>query len=82
MSETKYAVPMYESERGWGSKIDGYAGPLTCLGAAELFREAYNKHNNSASEIPEYYIAALYPVEYTDQKCEYQTTVNGVEYYK
>jgi len=47
----RYVVPMYESERGWGSKIDGYAGPFDTLEAADSFRSAFNlKHNNEDGE--------------------------------
>ena len=66
---------MYESERGWGSKIDGYAGPFDTLDAAEAFRSAFNlKHNNEATA-PDWYIAALTPVRYAGQECAYKSTV-------
>ena len=71
----KYCVPMYESERGWGAKIDGYAGPFDTLEAANTFREEYNTKHNSEDKVPDWYIAALSPVILTTQTCEYKNTV-------
>lgn len=68
----KYVVPMYESERGWGSKIDGYSGPFDTLELASAFRKAYNEKHNNETVVPDWYIAALEPVEYTSQKCDYK----------
>lgn len=75
-TETQWVVPMYESERGWGSKVDGYAGPFASLGEAELFRERFNKKYNSAIRAPDHYIAAMYPREFTGQQCDYKSTVD------
>lgn len=72
----KYAVPMYESERGWGAKIDGYAGPFLTLEEAHAFKVGYNKKYNNEDTVPDYYIVALDPVEYTkDTKCDYRSTL-------
>lgn len=70
-----YAVPMLESEAGWGRKVDGYAGPFDTLEEAQAFQTAYNKKWNDEPETPEWYITALDPVEYAWQKCEYGTSV-------
>lgn len=70
---SKFVVPMYESERGWGSKIDGYAGPFDSLELADAFVVAYNKKHNSEVVVPDYYIKALDPEPFTAQKCEYRT---------
>lgn len=74
---TKYVVPMYESERGWKSGIDGYAGPFDTLGEAQAFMSAYNKKNNNFDGLiaPEWYIAAQPPVEFNGQECAYLTTL-------
>jgi hypothetical protein len=66
---------MYESERGWGAKIDGYAGPFDNHEKASNFQRAYNLKNNNESITPDYYIMALEPVEYKGQTCDYKTTV-------
>lgn len=80
MTETKYAVPMYESERGWGSKIDGYAGPFPTMESADSFRKAFNKKNNSEDTVPDWYIVALAPEPLGTRDCTYRTIVDGVEY--
>lgn len=72
---TQYCVPMYESERGWGSKIDGYAGPFETKEAAYEFVRAYNTKHNSAEQTPDWYLMALTPEVLTYQECEYLTTV-------
>lgn len=72
---TKYVVPMYESERGWGAKIDGYAGPFDTLDKASEFRKAYNDKHNNEAVTPDWYIVALEPVEYIGQKCNYKSVV-------
>ena len=74
MSE-KYVVPMYESERGWGAKIDGYAGPFDSLDAAKAFQSAYNLKNNNEDRAPDWYICALKPEPYHGQTCDYKSTV-------
>lgn len=66
-----FVVPMFESERGWGSKIDGYAGPFETLEEADKFEHAYNLKHNNESTVPDYYIMALEPVRYVNQKCDY-----------
>ena len=71
----KHVVPMFESERGWGSKIDGYAGPFDTKAEAEVFVEAYNLKYNNEPTVPDYYIAALEPVPYTNQKCDYRSSL-------
>jgi hypothetical protein len=73
---TKYVVPMYESERGWGAKIDGYAGPFDTREDADAFRAAYNAKNNNLDHAPDWYIAALAPVEFSHQDCCYKSTVD------
>ena len=69
----KYVVPMLESESGWGSKIDGYAGPFKTLDEANRYVKAYNRKYNNELVTPSYYIVALPPVPYTNQKCDYRT---------
>lgn len=73
---TKYVVPMLESERGWGAKVDGYAGPFESKEAADKFRAAYNIKNNNEASTPDWYIAALTPAPYTGQECAYKMTVD------
>ena len=70
-----FVVPMYESERGWGAKIDGYAGPFNTVIEAEKFVAAFNLKNNSENDVPDYYIAALSPVVYRNQKCNYKSII-------
>lgn len=72
----RYVVPMFESERGWGAKIDGYAGPFDDIEAAAEFRRAYNLKNNNEAQTPDWYIVALEPVEYRMQECVYKMTVD------
>lgn len=72
---TQYVVPMYESEIGWGAKVDGYAGPFDNQTDAENFRQKYNKKFNDEDVTPSYYIVALEPVPYKSQKCDYRSTV-------
>ncbi len=71
----KYVVPMFESESGWGSKIDGYAGPFETKEQAEAFRKAYNNKWNNEKEVPDWYIMALEPVIYNGQICNYRSEV-------
>ena len=72
-----WCVPMLESERGWGSKIDGYVGPFEDQAAAKVYMDKYNlkyklKYNNEPT-VPDYYIAAQDPVERPDNfKCNYR----------
>lgn len=72
---SKFVIPMYESERGWGGKIDGYAGPFETYEAAAKFQKAYNLKYNNEKFVPDYYIAAQDPVPYTNQKCDYRSTL-------
>lgn len=72
----QYVVPMFESEKGWGAKVDGYAGPFADKDAAEAFRADYNVKHNSAEKVPDWYIVAIEPVPYTGQKCDYKMTVD------
>jgi hypothetical protein len=76
--ETKmqFVVPMLESERGWGSKIDGYAGPFDSYEAARAFEKAYNKLHNNKDITPDWYIVAPDPVEYKSHRCDYRATVD------
>lgn len=76
MGTDKYVVPMYESERGWGSKIDGYAGPFDTFEAAKSFQKLYNDTHNNLPRAPDWYIAALEPTEYRGQRCDYKMTVD------
>lgn len=69
----KYVVPMLESESGWGSKIDGYAGPFKDEAEADRYVKAYNLKYNNESVVPNYYIAAMAPERYTNQHCAYRT---------
>jgi len=71
----QYVVPMYESERGWGAKIDGYAGPFESHEEALAFQRAYNLKNNNEKITPDWYIRALEPTTYNGHKCDYKTTV-------
>lgn len=71
----KWVVPMYESERGWGAKVDGYSGPFETLEEAKTFVKNYNEEYNSEPVVPDWYIKALEPVEYTGQTCIYKNTV-------
>lgn len=73
----QFVVPMLESERGWGAKIDGHAGPFDTGEAAAQFRDAYNAKNNGAASVPDWYIAALDPVPFTGQTCDYRTMLDG-----
>ncbi len=76
----EYIVPMYESERGWGAKIDGYAGPFPSYEAASQFVDDYNKTNNNLPVAPDWYIKALEPRQRAGEACEYKTDVEGREY--
>ena len=67
-----FVVPMYESERGWGSKIDGYTGPFDSLSSATLYVENYNLKYNNETRTPDYYIMALEPVPNRGQTCDYR----------
>ena len=71
-----FVVPMYESERGWGAKIDGYAGPFATLEEADDFQRRYNAKNNNEDVVPDWYIVALAPRPYSGQVCDYKTTVD------
>ena len=71
----QYVVPMWESERGWGAKIDGYAGPFDTIELAGEFQRAYNRKYNSEARVPDYYIMALEPTPYNTQACNYKSTV-------
>lgn len=71
-----YSIPMYESERGWGSKIDGYAGPFPTFEEAKVFQTAYNLKYNNKSVVPDYYIMAMDPVETKPgMKHDYRSTI-------
>jgi putative IMPACT (imprinted ancient) family translation regulator len=72
---SKFVVPMFESEQGWGSKIDGHAGPFDSKEDAASFMKRYNTHYNNEKITPSYYIMALDPVPYDTQKCDYRTDV-------
>lgn len=66
----KYIVPMLESERGWGAKIDGYCGPFDSFEAAENFRRAYNEKYNNEPITPDWYISAQEPRKWDGEKCD------------
>lgn len=72
----QYVVPMTESERGWGSKLDGYAGPFASKEDAERWAQAYNRKYNNKSKVPDWYIRADSPVPYTKQKCNYRVELS------
>lgn len=74
---SQYVVPMRESERGWGSKIDGYAGPFDTLAKAEDFRDLYNSKYNNAASAPDWYIVAEDPEVFKGQKCDYHSVVDA-----
>lgn len=68
-----WCVPMLESERGWGSKIGGYAGPFEDQATAKAYMEKYNRKYNNEPTVPDYYIAAQDPVKRPDTfKCTYR----------
>lgn len=67
-----FVVPMYESERGWGAKIDGYTGPFETIEAADTYVKNYNRKYNNEPTTPDYYIVALDPVPNRGQKCDYR----------
>ena len=75
MTDRQYVVPMLESESGWGSKIDGHAGPFDTFKDAADFRTAYNEKYNNEDTVPSWYIAAMEPVVYKNQVCDYKVTV-------
>ncbi|AMQ66030.1 hypothetical protein AAY80_220 [Stenotrophomonas phage vB_SmaS-DLP_6] len=51
------------------------AGPFPTHEEAETFVKAYNLKYNNESVVPDYYIAAMDPVPYTNQKCDYRSTL-------
>lgn len=67
-----FVIPMRESERGWGSKIDGYAGPFNTVEEANDWASRYNRKYNDETVVPDYYIAADPPVKYVNQNCDYR----------
>ena len=69
----QWVVPIYESERGWGGKIDGYAGPFDSFDAAAKWRKKYNDKYNNKPTVPDWYMAAIDPEVYRGQKCVYRT---------
>ncbi len=71
----RYVVPMLECERGWGCKLDGYSGPFDTRWEAVAFQDEYNAKYNNESEVPDWYIVAQDPIEFTGQKCEWGTIV-------
>lgn len=76
-----YVVPMYESESGWGGKIDGYAGLFDTMELAQSFKTAYNNFYNNEATVPDYYIVAQEPVPYKKgMKIDYSSTVNGIKF--
>ena len=77
--EKTYKVPMWESERGWGSKIDGYAGPFSTLQEAVNYQNEFNdRFIDDDLPTPDWYIMALTPVECRREggdHCTYGTIV-------
>ena len=67
-----FIVPMYESERGWGAKVDGYTGPFESIEAADLYVKNYNLKYNNERIVPDYYIKALDPIPHRGQTCDYR----------
>jgi len=57
MALAAYSVPIFESERGWGSKIDDYMICLT-LPAAKAWAKDFNSYN-TALTAPDWYQQAL-----------------------
>lgn len=62
-------VPVLESERGWGSKIDDH---MVCLSIsdAETFIKEFNADNN-LDVVPDWYMVALaeiMPIDLTDEQ--------------
>lgn len=74
----QFVIPMLESESGWGSKIDGHAGPFDTKTEAETFRDAYNAKFNNKPTVPSWYIVAQDPVTYRGQKCDYRTDLENM----
>lgn len=64
----KYVVPILESERGWGSKIDGYFGLFDSLEEAEDFKMRYNLKFNSSPTVPDWYMVACDPEIHRNQE--------------
>ena len=67
-----YKVPVLESERGWGQKIDDY---MICLTReiAKSFIEDFNS-KNTADPVPDWYMKALddiSTIEISDAQLEY-----------
>lgn len=62
-------VPVWESERGWGQKLDDY---MVCISIdeAKTFIKEFNAKNNEPS-VPDYYMWAkdeLIPMDLTDNQ--------------
>lgn len=54
-----FAVDLYESERGWGAKIDDTIY-FNTIEAADAYRAHFNKDNNE-EVVPDWYMVALEP---------------------
>ena len=57
-----YKIAVYESERGWGSKIDDYMICLTYEDSIK-FIEDFNSKNN-LDTVPDWYMFAGHPEHY------------------
>lgn len=66
-----FVVPMYEYERSWGSKLDGYAGIFQTIEEANQFIKDYNEAYNSEDLVPDWYIKPGSPCVYVEQHCSY-----------
>lgn len=59
--KTFYRVDIFESERGWGSRIDESIY-FTKKGEAEQYVKDYNDKYNTASSTPDWYMSAQSPI--------------------
>lgn len=69
MTHIVIKVPVIESERGWGSKIDDH---MVCISEdeAKVFIKDFNSINNESS-VPDWYMYAensLLPITITDEE--------------
>lgn len=67
--KTAVKVPVWEHERGWGSKIDDY---MVCLSVADAhkFAEEFNA-KNTEEKVPDWYMraeVATYPIDLEDKQ--------------
>ncbi len=58
MSYPAIQVPVIESEKGWGNKIDDYMICLTTEDAT-VFKDAFNAKNDPSKPTPDWYMMAM-----------------------